>query len=300
LDRDELMRAIDALLDYVPEDEEAPPSLPSWWLDRLREARSGHIEGHPTGGIVLFARETPQSYRQADPELFADDDDLLSASNREVSLDDHTASVERAAERLARSCLPEALHAPVQQAAHWHDAGKLDERFQVLLHQGDEVAAASASAPLAKSVSIPASPGQRRAIRRASGLPEYFRHEMLSTHLAQRHARLAADKADTDLVLHLVASHHGHARPFAPVDPDPTPPGVSGHLAGEPIGINAEERAAMPAPHRIDSGLADRFWRMNRRYGWWGVAYLEAILRLSDWYGSAFVIEPTREEKWQS
>ena len=296
LDREELTGAIDAVAAYVPEGEHAPPPPPSWWLACLREARGGRIEDHPAGGIVLFARETILAQRRSEPDLFADDDDLLSASEREVSIADHSASVTRAADRLARSCLPASLYASVCKAAEWHDAGKLDERFQVMLHQGDEVATASAKVPLAKSASIPASPAHRRAIREASGLPEHFRHEMLSAQFAERSAHLDKCKTDVELVLHLIASHHGYARPFAPVNDDPTPPSVSGQLVGASLEISADERAAMPAPHRIDSGIADRFWRMNRRYGWWGLAYLEAILRLADWYGSAFVVDPKAGE----
>jgi CRISPR-associated endonuclease/helicase Cas3 len=166
-----------------------------------------------------------------------------------------------------------------------------------MLHQGDGFAVASAPPPLAKSAFIPASPARRRAIREASGLPENFRHEMLSAQLAERHAPLPANDEDADLVLHLIASHHGHARPFAPVSPDPTTPGVSGRLGSKQLNLAAKERAALTAPHRIDSCLADRFWRMNRRYGWWGLAYLEAMVRLADWYGSAFVIEPAPGEE---
>lgn len=294
-DRGEVLVAIDAVLGYAPEGENAPP--PSWWLDLLRTVRGGLTEDHPTGGMVLFARETVDTRRRGEADLFADDDDLTSASDREVSLDDHSVSVERAANKLARRCLPEHLLAEVRLAAYWHDVGKLDERFQVMLRQGDEVAAASADAPLAKSAFIPTSPARRRAIREASGLPANFRHEMLSTQLAELYAPLPTNDEDADLILHLIASHHGHARPFAPVSLDPTPPGISGRLGSKQVDLGAERRGALVEPHRIDSGLSDRFWRMTRRYGWWGLAYLEAIVRLADWYGSAFVIEQAPGEE---
>jgi CRISPR-associated endonuclease/helicase Cas3 len=296
-DREEVLVAIDAVLGYAPEGEDAPPPPPSWWLDHLRTVRGGRMEDHPSGGIVLFARETVDTRRHGEPDLFADDDDLTSASDREVSLGDHSVSVERAAEKLATRCLPEGLLAQVRLAAYWHDVGKFDERFQVMLRQGDEVAAASADAPLAKSASIPASPARRRAIRKASGLPEDFRHEMLSAQLAELYAPLPTNGEDADLILHLIASHHGHARPFAPVSADTTLPGVSGHLGNGQVDLGATQRASLAASHRIDSGISDRFWRMTRRYGWWGLAYLEAIVRLADWYGSAFVVEQAPGEE---
>ncbi len=290
-DREAIQEGMQAVLDYRPETEDAPHPPPQWWLDLLRSARTGRVEDHPGGGIVLFARASAAARGSAEPDLFADDDDLASASDREVTLDDHTASVIRAAGKLAARCLPEALRPAIELAARWHDAGKLDERFQVVLHQGDEVAAAAVPALLAKSSFIPASPARRHAIREASGLPDDFRHEMLSVQLARHFASLPEDDSVADLVLHLIASHHGHARPFAPVSADPSPPAVRGRLDGVTFELDAETRAAAPPPHRLDSGVSERFWRLVRRYGWWGLAYLEAILRLSDWYGSTFVIE---------
>jgi CRISPR-associated endonuclease/helicase Cas3 len=33
--------------------------------------------------------------------------------------------------------------------------------------------------------------------------------------------------------------------------------------------------------------MADRFWRMNRHHGWWGIALLEAVVRIADQTASA-------------
>ncbi len=293
--REAVQDAIQAVLDYRADGEEVPPGPPDWWITLLRVARTGRLEDHPDAGLILLARAGGAAHG-GELDLFADDDDLLAASGQEVALEDHAASVRRAAERLAAACLPEGLRGPVEAAAYWHDAGKLDERFQLLLHQGDEVAAAAAARPLAKSAFIPPSPARRRAIREASGLPENFRHEMLSAQLVERHAELPGGPRVRDLVVHLVASHHGYGRAFAPVCVDEKPPAVAGALGGVRIELAAAERRALPPPHRLDSAVPERFWRLTRRHGWWGLAYLEAVLRLADWYGSRVVVTAASQE----
>ena len=142
---------------------------------------------------------------------------------------------------------------------------------------------------IAKSESMPASVRARRGRRRRAELPAGFRHEMLSLQLAEQyrsgHQQLPAERRD--LILHLIAAHHGHGRPFAPVCPDDDPPDVTVVLDALEVSLTADQRKELVPAHRLDSGIAERFWRLTRRYGWWGLAYLEAILRLADWHASA-------------
>jgi CRISPR-associated endonuclease/helicase Cas3 len=88
---------------------------------------------------------------------------------------------------------------------------------------------------------------------------------------------LLAGAFDSELVLHLIASHHGYARPFAPFVDEPTPENVA--LQWNGAALSASSRTGL---ERLDSGVAERFWRLVRRYGWWGLAYLESLLRLAD------------------
>ncbi|HSH26820.1 MAG TPA: hypothetical protein VK972_03470, partial [Wenzhouxiangella sp.] len=204
-DEDALQPAVDAVLEYGPATETDPPAPPDWLTKRLGELRYEKKETHPGGGVVLFA-PPDRSRRTQEQDLFADDDDLLSAAGREVPLDVHSALVERAVEQLAKRCLPEHFYEPLKTAAYWHDAGKMDERFQIWLRQGDEPAALSEK-PLAKSKEVASSKARRRWLREASGLPERFRHEMLSLQLAERLMPSASDDALDDLMLHCVSSH---------------------------------------------------------------------------------------------
>ena len=90
--------------------------------------------------------------------------------------------------------------------------------------------------------------------------------------------RMILDSAnDPDLVLHLVITHHGWARPLPPIIEDPEPRMVT---------ISHDGHAMEAWTDLVDTSLAidsaERFWRLIERYGHYGLAWLETILRLAD------------------
>lgn len=258
------------------------------WLRQTILAVSGalrrDVATHPGGGLILQAAASAKEPKE--PDLFADEDDGWSEASVEVTLADHTEQVTRIAAAFGLTCLDCEEARLLEAAALWHDGGKLDPRFQSVLRGG---APWDEESPLAKSPAKPRSREREQAVKEAVGLPVGFRHEMLSMQLAERFACPGLFEEERELLLHLIASHHGHARPFAPVCVDSAPEPLD---IGEPFvpggaSLDAADRESLPAPHRLDSGVADRFWRLSRRYGWWGLAYREAILRLADWRASA-------------
>ncbi|MFH0901595.1 MAG: type I-U CRISPR-associated helicase/endonuclease Cas3 [Pseudomonadota bacterium] len=251
------------------------------WVKRvarhLAADRRIRVASHPSGaGAVLWsARLLPAGDSGAD---FTDEDATASSSSREVTLADHLADTERHAAAMVRALrLQEDIAYDLVLAARLHDLGKMDPRFQIWLHQGDRLAAARTAELLAKSASIPTTPGSLAFARKLSGYPAGGRHELLSVRLAESSRELLSQALNPDLVLHLLASHHGRCRPFAPAVDDPVPELASGVVGG--VSVAARSDTGL---ERLDSGVSARFWRLLRRFGWWGLALLEATLRLAD------------------
>lgn len=276
-------------------DIEAKP-LPSWLTTAARVLASGcEVAPHPCGGYVLSSRARIPAEAHTEPEqdAFADDDDLWSEAPGPVSLTRHLDDTAAVTRGYAERCVPKELVDPVVRAAELHDIGKIDPRFQQLLHGGNQLAALGQPEPLAKSADVPTSQWARRRARELSELPRGFRHEALSVQLAERFFELPEDRVQRDLVLHLIATHHGYARPFALVVPDAEPPRIDAQIGSVWVTVDHDERRSWPAQHHLSSGGADRFGRVVRHHGWWGAAFLEAVLRLADWTASANAAHPS-------
>ncbi len=170
------------------------------------------------------------------------------------------------------------IQADLALAGWLHDVGKADPRFQRWLVGGSTIGSEgdTGNRLLAKSALPPANPAARRQARRRAGYPDGVRHEMLSLAMVEHHEVMRAAH-DPDLVLHLVASHHGWCRPFAPLVCDREAIEVQVSHGSHVLHARTDHTLA-----RLDSEVASRFWRLVGRYGWWGLAWLEAIVRLAD------------------
>ena len=255
------------------------PSQWEWLKDAaVNLANDGHLKKlpHPGGGFVLQGSHRIPEY-MASASTLTSEDDSYSATVR-ITMEDHLCGVEKWAKRFSEGVgLPDQLAHDLALAARLHDVGKADPRFQAMLLGGHRWSAPVAGELLAKSGNLPTSRRESRRARRESGYPDSFRHELLSVRLIESVPELQESAADWDLVLHLVASHHGHCRPFAPVVTDTGPVKVEAIILGHPMSARSDTRL-----ERLDSGIPERFWRLVRRYGWWGLAWLEALVRVAD------------------
>ena len=170
-----------------------------------------------------------------------------------VPLDQHNEAVGEAAVRIGRALrLPDDLTKALALAGRWHDAGKARAVWQRYANNPN------GAEPVAKS--------KRYGHWKSLG---GYRHEFGSLLDAAAADEFKSLDPDTrDLALHLIAAHHGWARPhFEPKHFDRGD-------AGRPVPSALSEAAAVEA--------MQRFGRLQRRYGRWGLAWLESLLRCAD------------------
>ncbi len=179
----------------------------------------------------------------------------------------HTDDVVRGATEIVKALkLPDEFQQAIILAAQFHDLGKKRERWQRMIGNPNP------TDWHAKSGKDPTTGRRWKGLRCC---PNY-RHEFgsLLDLLDPEQEYLAEFKELSndmqELVLHLIATHHGYARPHFPperttIDPERTQ-------------LQADEQV-LETPRR--------FARLQRKYGRWGLAYLESLLRAADWAASA-------------
>ena len=175
-------------------------------------------------------------------------EDTRAMTAKPQGLADHQERVAREAERIAEAIgLPPPDRAMLVAAARHHDDGKRAELWQRAFNAKRE------GRPWAKT----SGPLNRHVL---GG----YRHEFQSVLDAEKDGLDDLDRSDPrfDLALHLMAAHHGYARPVIAVEGcDGLPPSAAAGRARE---------------------VARRFARLQRRWGPWGLAWWEALLRAAD------------------
>ena len=210
-------------------------------LDRWRETHATPRRLSPQGEIEswVVVEKPPGGGEGEESRAIAFEPQLLA---------DHQAWAADEAARIGWALgLEEADRAMLAVAARRHDEGKRATRWQRALGADCQEGA------LGKT----AGPVNRHILNG-------YRHELKSTLDAKDTGLGGIAPLDPrfDLALHLIASHHGNARPTIAVDGyDEMPPSA------------AEARA-----HEI----AARFARLQRQWGPWGLAWWEALLRAAD------------------
>lgn len=212
-----------------PEDEEAEPTKVWRWFVRKPESANEH-------------------------------------SQRACLLQPHLDEVKDSAAKIVGGLrLPKDIANAVILAARFHDLGKNRERWQRSLGNDrypNEVYAKSGWLPDGTKL-------------RSREFFKDYRHEFgslldLLDENHPHHAEFVKLSHDMrELVLHLVAAHHGRGRPHFPMDEAFDPKGDS----------QAAAALAIETPRR--------FARLQRMYGRWGLAYLESLVRAADYAASA-------------
>jgi CRISPR-associated endonuclease/helicase Cas3 len=221
------VRVGDADTEQLPEDTRQ-------WRQRLRFATEMSDDGDARRWLIV--------------EKWLDDaatEDDRSAGHPQL-LETHQRWAERRARELAeRLGLPDDYTNMLAIAARLHDEGKKAKRWQRAFNALTDGVYAKTRGPL------------------NAALLDGYRHEFGSLSVAEKDASFQDLSIDLkDLALHLIAAHHGFARPI--------------------IGISGCENAPPSALEVRAQDVALRFARLQKRWGPWGLAWWEALLRAAD------------------
>jgi CRISPR-associated endonuclease/helicase Cas3 len=225
--------------------------------------------------LTQIRRQFPGAYVKETVELATDDEGgpakaimsfvnlwstetVMDTSAAPVSqeLEEHLRWTAEEAESIARRLgLSPGIASALVIAARLHDLGKDRGPWQRAIgHPPD----ADHWKPWAKS----ASRGYDRSV------VGNYRHEFGSLRQAM-HDPAIADHPERDLILHLVACHHGWARPHY-----------------EPEHWDIADDVLDEENQKIANETMRRMARVQRRYGHWGLAWLESLVRCSDYAAS--------------
>ncbi len=221
------VRVADANTEQVPEDKRR-------WRQRLRFPTEQSDDGEPSRWLIV--------------EKWLNDaatEDDRSAGHPQL-LDTHQQWAEcRARELSKRLALTNEYTEMLAIAARLHDEGKKAKRWQRAFNAPNDGVYAKTLGPLKVA------------------LLDGYRHEFGSLAVVEKDAsfqNLAPELKD--LALHMIAAHHGFARPVI---------GIKGCEDSPPSAL--EERAR---------DVALRFARLQKRWGPWGLAWWESLLRAVD------------------
>ena len=167
-------------------------------------------------------------------------------SSADQTLEEHTNSIVQHMTCIVdRLSLEEPVRGALIAAARWHDKGKDRPVWQRYARNG------AGRTPLAKS--------PRYLHPRELG---GYRHEFGSLLDAMKDEELMK-MPDRDLILHLIAAHHGWGRPHFE---------VRAFDSSRPSGDNEQAFA----------DVVRRFGQLQQKYGRWGLAWLESLVRCAD------------------
>ncbi|HEY3456352.1 MAG TPA: type I-U CRISPR-associated helicase/endonuclease Cas3 [Bryobacteraceae bacterium] len=195
-----------------------------------------HWREHIKGGKLMSIRIPGQDGEDSE-RLLVLQTYFKKKEQKEIDLKDHLEEVARIARQIARAAFPE-VEETFESAGQFHDKGKNCDAWQI---------------PMGGSMDRPLAKTKKPANPKAMG---GYRHEFGSL------LEALPSHQENDLLLHLIASHHGWARPYWE------------EKACHPEKRDEGKKAALEA--------AKRFSRLQHRYGPWGLAYLEALFKAAD------------------